>query len=69
MNKFILLVNSEGIPKEYKSLKEIAKDIKIEYFRVREIYHYGKAPKKFLHPITKHLVDTYSIYDNPNLYN
>jgi len=47
MNKFILLVKPEGIPKEYKSLKEIAKDIKVEYFRVREVYHYGKAPKNF----------------------
>ena len=67
--KFILTIkeNNETLP--YKSLRQIAKDLNIDYFQVRSIYLESKEPKKFLHPITKHLVDKYAICDNPDLFN
>jgi len=66
--KFILKNKINNETKEYKTLREIAKELNIDYFQVRSIYLESKKPKKFLHPITKQLVEKYSISDNPNLF-
>ncbi len=67
--KFVLTIKSTQETKEYKSLKDISKDLNIDYFQIRSIYLESKSPKKFLHPITKQLVTRYEIKDNPNLFN
>ncbi len=67
--KFILVHKTSGDSKTYKTLREISKALNIDYFQARSIYLESKQPKKFLHPITKHLVDTYAIFDNPDIYN
>lgn len=67
--KFILTNKTTGEIKQCKSLREISKYLNIDYFQVRSIYLESKSPKKFLHPITKHLVDKYSIIDNPDIFN
>ena len=59
--KFLLLNKSTGETKHYKTLREISIELNIDYFQVRSIYLESKKPKKFLHPITKHLVDKYTI--------
>ncbi len=67
--KFLLINKNSGETKTYKTLREISKELNIDYFQVRSIYLESKQPKKFLHPITKHLVDKYSILENPDIYN
>ena len=67
-NKFILINKQTRESKQYKSLKQISIDLDIEYFQIRSIYLESKAPKKFLHSITKHLCEKYAIFDNPELY-
>lgn len=66
--KFIFTNKQTGETKEYKALKEISKDLNIDYYQIRSIYLESRKPKKFLHPITKMLIDKYSIIDNPNLF-
>ena len=66
--KFIFTNKQTGETKEYKTLKEISKELNIDYFQVRSIYLQSKKPKKFLHPITQILIDKYSIIDNPHLW-
>jgi len=66
--KFILKNKINNETKEYKTLREMSKELNIDYFQVRSIYLESKKPKKFLHPITKQLVEKYSISDNPNLF-
>ena len=67
--KFTLKVlNEDGtIKKEqhYKTLKEIAKDLKIDYHQVRELNRIteGKITKKFLHPNLKELSEFVKIND------
>jgi hypothetical protein len=53
---------------QYKTMREIAKNLNIDYFHARSVYLESKTPKKYLHPQVKKLVLKYSIYDNPNLY-
>ena len=67
--KFLLINKTTGETKLYKTLREISKELNIDYFQIRSIYLESKQPKKFLHPITKYLVDKYSILDNPEIYN
>jgi hypothetical protein len=69
LEKFILKNKQTQLTKKYKSIKEISKDLNIDYFQVRAVYVESKKPKKFLHPITKHLCDKYEIIDNPELFN
>lgn len=69
LNKFILENKETGIKKQYKTIRELSKDLNIDYFQVRSIYLESKKPKKFLHKINKHLVDKYLIYDNPDIFN
>lgn len=66
--KFLLTNKTSGETKPYKTFKEISQELNIDYFQVRSIYLESKKPKKFLHPITKQLVDKYSIIDNPNMF-
>lgn len=66
--KFVFINKETGENKEYSTLREIAKDLNIDYYQVRSIYLESRKPKKFLHPITKMLIDKYSIMDNPNVF-
>jgi hypothetical protein len=67
--KFLLINKTTGETKEYKTIREISKELNLDYFQVRSIYLESVKPKKFLHPITKHLVDKYAILENPEIYN
>ncbi len=67
--KFILTNKETQETQEFKTLREISEFLNIEYFQIRTIYAESKKPKKYLHAITKHLVDKYEIKDNPNIYN
>ena len=66
--KFILINKETQETQEFKTLREISEFLNIEYFQIRTIYQESKKPKKYLHPITKMLVDKYEIKDNPNLF-
>ena len=66
--KFVLENKETKEKKEYKTMREIAKDLNIDYFHARSVYLESKSPKKYLHPQVKNLVEKYSICDNPNLY-
>lgn len=68
LNKFIFINKETGENKEYKTLKEISKDLNIDYYQIRSVYLESRKPKKFLHPITKMLIDKYTIMDNPNVF-
>jgi hypothetical protein len=67
--KFVLINKTTQDSKEYKTLREISNELSIDYFQIRSVYLESKKPKKFLHPITKQIVDKYEIKDNPNLFN
>jgi len=66
--KFILEDKTTGQTKEYKTMREIAKDLNIDYFHARSIYLESKTPKKYLHTTVKTLKEKYLIKDNPNIY-
>ncbi len=66
--KFVLINKETQETQEFKTLREISQYLNIEYFQIRSIYVESKKPKKFLHPITKQLIDKYKIIDNPNLF-
>lgn len=66
--KFILTNKQTQETKEYKTLREISKELDIDYFQIRSIYLESTKPKKFLHPITKQIVEKYEIKDNPNIF-
>lgn len=67
--KFTLKVLDESgnVTKEkvYKTLREIAKDLNIDYHQVRELNKIteGKINKKFLHSTLKELSEVIKIYD------
>lgn len=67
--KFTLKVLDESgnVKKEkvYKTLREIAKDLNIDYHQVRELNKIteGKINKKFLHSTLKELSEVIKIYD------
>jgi DNA-directed RNA polymerase sigma subunit (sigma70/sigma32) len=65
--KYQVEFKETGETKNYHSFKEIADDLHIEYYQVREIYSHNKKPKRFLHPISQNLVSQISLYDNPNI--
>ena len=52
-NKFILEILNEDETiksiKEFKTLREIALEIDLEYFQVRELYKDSTKPKKYYH--------------------
>jgi hypothetical protein len=55
-----LLTNEET---QYKTLKEIAQDLNIEYFIIQCLYNHCKKNKKFLHNFNKLLAEKYKIVD------
>ena len=65
--KFILINKETQESQEFKTLREISELLNIEYYQIRTIYAESKKPKKYLHPITKQLIDRYEIKDNPNV--
>ena len=71
-NKFILEFlesDDNGMPlcKEYKTLKDIAKDLNLEYYQIIELRNNSLRQKKFLHNQHKHLALKYRIIDNPKI--
>jgi hypothetical protein len=66
--KFILINKETQAVQEFKTLREISELLNIEYYQIRTIYAESKKPKKYLHPVTKLLVDKYEIKDNPNIF-
>lgn len=66
--KFILVNLETNESMEYKTLREIAETLKIEYFKIRELKsHSSNKPKKFMHLEQKLLSDKYKILDNLNI--
>jgi hypothetical protein len=65
--KFILknLENNETI--EYKSLRDISKELNIDYFQIRELIENSIKPKKFMHSPHRLFATKYKIITNPNL--
>jgi len=66
-NKFILENLENNEIKEYKSLREISNDLKIDYFQIRELKEHCHKPKKFFHNQHKILASKYKISKNPNI--
>ena len=62
-DKYILKItysdNTET--KTFKSLKQIATELDIEYFKIREIFDINQKPRKFYHAGTQNLLNKYSI--------
>ena len=48
-NKFILENLENNEIKEYKTLRDISKELKIDYFQIRELKEHCIRPKKFFH--------------------
>ena len=65
--KFILKNLENNETKEYKSLRDISKDLNIDYFQIRELKENSIKPKKFMHNQHKILATKYKIITNPNL--
>lgn len=53
---------------KYKTLREISKELNIEYFQTRGIFAHSMKPKKYLHPHLKLLCSKYKIISNPELF-
>jgi hypothetical protein len=66
-NKFILQNLENNETKEYKSLRDISNDLKIDYFQIRELKEHCCRPKKFFHTQHKILSSKYKIIPNPNI--
>jgi hypothetical protein len=67
-NKYILSTLIDGVitTTEYKSLQQIAKDLKIEYYRVKMIYKLTNKPNnKYNQKQTQELLDMFQIRDVP----
>lgn len=67
--KFILINKNSKLVENYRTLREIADKLNIEYHQVRSIYIFYKQGKKHMYPITKVLIDKYEIKDNPEYLN
>ena len=66
-NKFILQNLENNETKEYKSLRDISKELNIDYFQISELKENSIIPKKFMHNPHKILATKYKIITNPNL--
>ena len=66
-NKFIVENLENNEIKEYKSLREISKELNVDYFQIRELKQHSIKPKKFMHNQHKILATKYKIIENPNL--
>jgi hypothetical protein len=47
--------------KQYTSLKQIARDLNVDYFAIRALNQHSMKPKKYLHSRQKALSDKYQI--------
>ena len=65
-NKFILENLETNEIKEYKTLRDISKELKIDYFQIRELKEHSIRPKKFFHNQHKNLASKYKITYNEN---
>lgn len=61
--KYILVNILTNEEKQYKTLKNIAEDLNIEYFIIRSLYNHSKKNKKYLHNFNKKLSEKYKIID------
>lgn len=66
-NKFILQNLENNETKEYKTLRDISKELNVDYFQIRELKQHCIKPKKFFHSQHKSLATKYKIISNPNL--
>ena len=66
-NKFILQNLENNETKEYQTLREISKELNIDYFQIRELKEHCIKPKKFFHSQHNILSTKYKIIPNPNL--
>ena len=66
-NKFIVENLENNEIKEYKSLREISKELNVDYFQIRELKQHSIKPKKFMHNQHRILALKYKIIENPNL--
>ena len=66
-NKFIVENLENNEIKEYKFLREISKELNVDYFQIRELKQHSIKPKKFMHNQHKILALKYKIIENPNL--
>jgi hypothetical protein len=66
-NKFILENLQSNEIKEYKSLRDISNELKIDYFEIRELKEHCIRTKKFFHNRHKHLASKYKITYNQTL--
>jgi acid phosphatase class B len=68
-NKFILEIIETGEILKFKTMREIAEHLGIDYHAARGLYIYNTKGKKHLHAITKGLSQKYKIYDDPEYLN
>jgi hypothetical protein len=66
--KFELQFLDDNKTTKYKTLREISKELNIEYFQTRCIFAHSMKPKKYLHPHLKSLCSKYKIITNPDLF-
>jgi hypothetical protein len=67
--KFILTDKKTGTTYKYKTLKDVAESIDIDYHRARSIYIFYTKGKKHTFPITKQLCDRYELRDDEDYLN
>lgn len=68
INKFVLINLKTNQTTEYKSIRNIADDLNLEYHQARSIFLQSSNPKKNLHQYIKELCDDYKIIYNPKFY-
>lgn len=68
-NKFILEIFETGEKLHFKTMREIAEYLNIDYHAARGLYIYNTKGKKHLHAITKSLSIKYKIFDDPEYLN
>jgi hypothetical protein len=66
-NKFILENLENNEIKEYKTLRDISKELKIDYFQIRELKEHCIRHKKFFHNQHKNLASKYKITYNDTI--
>lgn len=62
-DKFILVNISTDEEKQYKTLRDIAKDLDLEYSIIKTLHNHSKTNKKYLHSFNKILFEKYKIID------
>lgn len=65
--KYTLINLETDESKQYKTLREISKELNIDYFQIRELRMNTITPKKYLHNQHKKLSNKYKIIDNLEL--